>query len=141
MQNAGSLSAQWPTLWRVIGALALGAVLAYWSWALFAPQSAAVAVTAPREPAAEAGRLFGGTGEGQAGGGLVNASLVGVFAPSQDSPGFAVLLLDGKNQFGLALGESTPSGAMLVEIHPDHVVLERAGMRQQVMLEGAKPAQ
>jgi type II secretory pathway component PulC len=85
--------------------------------------------------------LFGAAGAQETGGGAEGARLVGVFAPSSGKPGFAVLLLDG-NQLGLALDESTPSGAKLVEIHPDHVVLERAGARQQVGLEGAAaPAQ
>lgn len=138
VQNAGSVLARRSVPWRALGALVLGALLAKWSWALFAPHAAAVAVAPPREPSAEAGRLFGVAASGvRADGGavLANARLVGVFAPAPGKSGFAVLKLDDKEQVGLALGESTPSGAKLVEIHPGYVVLERAGARQRVELE------
>jgi hypothetical protein len=142
VQNAKNIFARRSVLWRVSGALVLGVLLARWSWILFAPHSVAVPVASPQEPAMETGQLFGAT-EAQAAthDGWVNATLVGVFAPSSNTPGFAVLMLDGKDQLGLALGESTPSGAKLVEIHPDHVVLERAGARQRVALAGAVPTQ
>lgn len=125
--------------WRVLGALVLGTLLAKWSWVLFAPHATVVAVTPKHEVSPEAGQLFGAVVPGatsEQGGVISDARLVGVFAAAAGKPGFAVLKLNDSNQLGLALGESMPSGAKLVEVHPDHVLLERGGVRQRLMLEG-----
>ena len=91
-------------LWRVLGAVVLGIVLARWSWLLFAPHATAVAVVPEHGAMMETGRLFGvavsavpassvSSSEGAA---LPNARLVGVFAARIGQPGFAVLKLDDK---------------------------------------------
>ncbi|MBI3903314.1 MAG: hypothetical protein HY306_10325 [Nitrosomonadales bacterium] len=141
--KTGGVSLRGGFFWRALGALVLGALLAKWSWMLFAPHAAVVAVAPGHEAAVEAGQLFGAVAVGAPAaqvGIAPDVHLVGVFAPSgAGRPGFAVLELDGKNQVGLALGESTPSGAKLVEVHADYVLLERDGARQQVNLEGKTP--
>jgi len=118
-----------------IAALALlGTVLAYWSWALFAPPPV------PRAPAAVeiAGRtssangLFGSVKEGL---GVAAASsgalrLVGVVAASGLRRGHAVLRLDAKNTVAVLQGEDVEPGLRLAEVHVDHVVLERNGARE-----------
>ena len=127
--------------WRILGAVILGVLLAKWSWVLFAPHTEAVFV-APEEGAnMEAGRLFGVVAVSAvsttAGVALPNVRLLGVFA---GSPGFAVLELDGKRQEGVALGDDVVPGARLLEVATDYVVLERAGVRQRVDLEGQAAA-
>jgi Type II secretion system protein C len=125
--------------WRALGALVLGVLLAKWCWVLFAPHATVVAVAPRHEPSPEAGLLFGTGASGAVpaqGGILTDARLVGVFASTAGKPGFAVLKLGDGNQVGLALGESTPSGAKLVEVHPGYVLLERSGLRQRIDLEG-----
>ena len=128
-----------PLPWRGFGALVLGVLLARWSWVLFAPHSAVTAVAPEQAVAVEAGRLFGAAAssvspaEGVA---LPNVRLTGVFAAKVGQPGFAVLKLDGKQQVGVAVGESVAPGARLLEVHPDYVLLERAGVQQRVNLEG-----
>lgn len=121
--------------WRGFGALVLGVLLARWSWILFAPHATATAVVPEHASAVETGRLFGSAASGvsQAGGmALPNVRLTGVFA---GKPGFAVLKLDGKQQVGVAVGENVVPGTKLLEVHPDYVLLERAGVQQRVNLE------
>jgi len=128
-----------PLIWRVLGALVLGVLLARWSWVLFAPHSTAIAVVPERGVTADAGRLFGtavsvvSPSEGIA---LPNVHLTGVFAARAGQSGFAVLKLDDKRQVGVAVGESVVPGTKLLEVHLDYVLLERAGMRQRVDLDG-----
>ncbi|MDR0480251.1 MAG: hypothetical protein LBG66_00020 [Gallionellaceae bacterium] len=141
MENRGNVPARRTILWRALGAVTLGALLAYWSWTLFAPRAVAVAVEPPRQASAEAGQLFGvaaRNAQAESGDAQPGATLVGVFAPKSGKQGFAVLKLDGKQQVGVALGGNTPSGATLTEIHADYVILERGGARQRVPLDGGQ---
>ncbi len=136
------LSLPWPGL----GALVLGALLAKWSWALFAPQAAAITVVPEHVATEEAGRLFGSASAVSPAGGLtlLDVRLTGVFAARIGQPGFAVLKLDGK-QMGVTVGESVAPGIRLQEVHPGYVLLERAGVQQRVNLEekaaGTMPAE
>jgi general secretion pathway protein C len=118
-----------------IAALALlGTVLAYWSWALFAPPPV------PRAPAAVeiAGRtssangLFGSLKEGLGAAAASSGALrlVGVVAASGLRRGHAVLRLDAKNTVAVLQGEDVEPGLRLAEVHVDHVVLERNGARE-----------
>ena len=82
----------------------LAVVLAYWSWVWLAP--AAAASSAVR--------------------------LLGVVAASGDRLGHAVLRLDAKSTVAVLQGEDVEPGLRLVEVHPDHIVLERNGARESV---------
>lgn len=127
-----------PLFWRGLGALVLGVMLARWSWLLLAPHATAVAVVPEHGATPEAGRLFGAavsavsTSGGTA---LPNVRLVGVFAAGTAKPGFAVLKLDDKQQVAVVVGEEVVPGTRLLEVHPDYVLLERAGVQQRVNLE------
>jgi general secretion pathway protein C len=118
-----------------LAALALlGLVLAYWSWQWFAPHAE------PRaEPAASAGgsiasapRLFGEappkpsaavpTG--------IAISLLGVVAASEGRRSYAVVQLGGKDILAVEEGEDVAPGVRLAEVRPDHVILERGGVRE-----------
>lgn len=131
--------ARLPFSWRALGALVLGVLLAQWIWILFAPHAMAIAPAAERGVAVETGRLFGqgsstvASVEGMA---IPNVRLVGVFAASAGKPGFAVLQLDDKHQVGVAVGGNVVPGTKLLEVHPDYVLLERAGAQQRVNMEG-----
>jgi general secretion pathway protein C len=116
-----------------LAALALLAtVLAYWSWAVLAPQPA------PRAPAAEAvaanagaaAALFGSApqGRGAVSGGPVR--LLGVVAASSGAHGHAVLRLDAKRTVAVLEGAEIEPGLRLAEVHVDHIVLERNGARE-----------
>lgn len=154
--KTGGIQSRFPALWRGVGALVLGVLLARWGWVFFVPQATAVAIVPEHGNSIEAGRLFGvavATAQPAEAMVLPNVRLVGVFAtqfrnhPRDTShpelpvtgaghPGFAVLKLDEKRQVGVAVGESVVPGTKLLEVHPDYVLLERAGVRQRVNLEG-----
>jgi general secretion pathway protein C len=124
--------------WRMLGALVLGVVIARWSWVLFAPYSTAVAVVPEHGNTMEAGRLFGEAISAVAASDRPpssNIRLIGVFAPPPGRPGFAILQLENKHQVGVAAGENVIPGTRLVEIHPNYVLLEHAGVQQRVKLE------
>lgn len=136
--GAAGVVARLPLFWYGMGALALGVLLAKWSWILFAPHATATIPVPEHKAAAEAGKLFGmavadvSPVQGVA---LQNVALVGVFATNGKRPGFAVLQMDGK-QVGVVEGGVVMAGTKLQEIHPDYVLLERGGIQQRVNLEG-----
>ena len=129
--------------WRMLGALVLGIVIARWGWLLFAPHSTAVAVVPEHGATMEAGRLFGVASSTVAASETTptsNLRLLGVFSPPPGCPGFAILQLENKHQVGVAAGENVIPGTKLVEIHPDYVLLEHAGVQQRVKLENKSTA-
>ncbi|MDO8413981.1 MAG: type II secretion system protein N [Gallionellaceae bacterium] len=137
----GTLRAGWvpvPVFWRGLGAVVLGIVLAQWTWILFAPHPTIVAATPHRGIAEETAHIFGQVISGASVAttmALPNVQLVGVFAGSVGQPGFAILKLDDKRQIGVAVGEEVAPGTTLREVHPDFVLLERAGVQQQVNMD------
>ena len=136
--GAAGIVARLPLLWYGMGALALGMLLAKWSWVLFAPHATATIPVPEHKAATEADRLFGVTVTDVSpvqGVALQNVALVGVFATNGKRPGFAVLRIDGK-QMGVVAGGVVVAGTKLQEIHPDYVLLERGGIQQLVNLEG-----
>jgi general secretion pathway protein C len=113
----------------------LAVVLAYWTWAWLAPPPA------PRAPAAvqgayrasAAGSLFGAATQ-RAGSGAIR--LMGVVAAAGEQRGQAVLQLDGKQSVAVLQGEEVAPGLRLAEVHVDHVVLERNGVREALAWPG-----
>jgi hypothetical protein len=123
----------WP--WRGLGAAVLGALLARWGWILFAPHATVVAIAPGHTPAASR-QLFGVAASAVAAAqvaALPNVKLLGVYTGSH---GFALVTLDGKHQVGFGLGEELAPGTRLVEISADAIMLEHAGAKQRVELEG-----
>jgi hypothetical protein len=126
-----------PVIWRLLGALVLGVLVAKWCWLLFAPRASAVDVVPEHEITAETGRLFGivvANVVPTVVTALPNVQLVGVFAGRVGQPGFAVLKLDEKKQLGVVVGDNVVPGTKLLEAHPDYVLLEHAGSQQRVNL-------
>ena len=115
----------------------LGLVLAYWTWAWFAPRP---------EPRAQA--AGGAVGLSQAAYGLFGSArrdsgtapagiplrLLGVVAAEGGRPdassGYAVFRLDAKQAIAVREGGEIEPGVRLAEVHADHVVLERSGVRE-----------
>ncbi|MES1981053.1 MAG: type II secretion system protein N [Pseudomonadota bacterium] len=130
-----------PLSWAGVGALVLGALLARWSWIFFAPQPVVAITTPEHEPAVQTGQLFGtavsaGPTPAAEGVAIPNVGLVGVFAANSGRSGFAILKLENSRQAGILAGKEVVPGTKLLEVHPDYVVLERAGVQQRVQLEG-----
>lgn len=143
-QNITGKMSEWPQLlWRVLGVLVIGAVLAKWTWVLFAPASLSVSPALPPPSGIQTERLFGVTANAAAASpvnisvALPNVRLIGVFA---GTPGFAVLELDDKRQLSVATGNEISPGNRLVEVAIDRVVIERGGVRQQILLDGKDTA-
>ena len=118
----------------------LGGVLAYWTWAWLAPR------TEPREQAAAqaGGRvgtatgLFGGAPrDGGAAPTDLSIGLLGVVAAKSgragSEPGYAVLRIDAKQTVAVREGGEIEPGVRLAEVHADHVVLERGGVRETLV--------
>ena len=56
--------------------------------------------------------------------------LLGVVAASAGRRGYAVLQLEAKQILAVHEGEDVTPGLRLAEVRPDHVILERGGMRE-----------
>ena len=119
--------------------LLLGFVLAYWTWEWAAPKPelSSFATTDVPPPSPDADRVFGAA----AGGGAAAAQastgtikLLGVAAASGQRPGHAVLQADGKRVLAVREGEEISPGLSLAEVRADHVVLERGGVREKLVL-------
>ncbi|MBE0613921.1 MAG: general secretion pathway protein [Burkholderiales bacterium] len=111
----------------------LGAVLAYWTWAWFAPRAQ------PRlEPAAQsgsvasAGTVFGTVPRKQAAAAPTGIAikLLGVVAATAGRKGYAVVQLEAKQILAVHEGEDVAPGVRLAEVLVDHVILERNGVRE-----------
>ena len=135
MKNAVSLA--------TFAALALlGAVLAYWTWAWFAPLPAprapAVVETAGRTSSASAlfGRLKADSGAVAASGAL---RLLGVVAATGAKRGYAVLRLDAKKTVAVPQGEEVEPGLRLAEVYADRIILDRNGVRETLVWPDKNP--
>ncbi len=56
--------------------------------------------------------------------------LLGIVAASGGRPGHALLRLDAKKTVAVLQGADVEPGLRLMEVHADHVVLERNGARE-----------
>jgi general secretion pathway protein C len=114
----------------------LGMVLAYWTWAWVAPRPE------PRaQPAAVAG---GGVGAAQGLFGTLQRDqdvaaptgiaikLLGVVAAAGGRRGYAVMQLEAREILAVREGEDVAPGIRLAEVHPDHVILARNGIRESL---------
>lgn len=139
MHKRGAPGATAALFWRVLAVLVIGALLAHWTWVLFAPGSAQVLPATLPAADYHAERLFGIAAVSAVSVAPVmpNVRLVGVFA---GTPGFAILELDGKRQVGMVTGSEIVARAKLVEVAFDHVTIERDGVRQKIQLEGKNSA-
>lgn len=118
-----------------LAALALLAwVLAYWSWIWLLPRPESRADDPPPPVAGSASpvKLFGAVQRATGGAPATGLALKlqGVVASAADRRGYAVLQLDAKRVLAVPAGEEVAPGVRLVEVHADHVILERGGMRE-----------
>ena len=112
----------------------LGAVLAYWTWVWFAPRPAlrTEATAAQTGSVASAAAVFGSVprNQGAAAPTGIAIKLLGVVAASSGRRGYAVLQLEGKQVLAVHEGEDVAPGIGLAGVLPDHVILERNGVRE-----------
>jgi general secretion pathway protein C len=118
-----------------LAALAVfGLVLAYWTWIWFAPRAEPRAEVAAVETGslASASLVFGRVERNQntAAPTGIAIRLLGVVAASGGRRGYAVVQLEAKQILAVHEGEDVAPGIRLAEVHPDHVILERGGVRE-----------
>jgi general secretion pathway protein C len=118
-----------------LAAVALaGLVLAYWTWIWFAPGTPAQAELAVAETGslASAGLAFGRVERNKASAAPTGIAirLLGVVAASGGRRGYAVVQLEAKQILAVQEGEDVAAGLRLAEVHADHVILERSGVRE-----------
>jgi general secretion pathway protein C len=123
--------------WPLWGGLLAMLLLAKHAWVLFAPAEHAVPGTTVAAQSAQAEQLFGVVSTATASASLNGIRPIGIFAHSKK--GFAVMQTE-TGQVGVGMGEQVVPGVRLVETHPDHVILERNGIRQRVDLSKAPAA-
>lgn len=116
----------------------LGFVLAYWTWQWLAPapQPRATGGTVISAKASDADTLFGSAPAktGETAQTSSSVKLLGVAAASGDRYGHAVLQADGKRVLAVREGGEVLPGLRLVEVWPDHVILDRSGIREKLAL-------
>lgn len=114
-------------------------VLAYWTWVFFSPHTESRSKTALAAAGAgngveAANLLFGTVPQGSNGLGTgasgLTFKLLGVVAAPGTQSGYAVMRLDAKRTVAVREGGDIEPGVRLLEVHADHVVLERSGQRE-----------
>ncbi len=121
-----------PILIHLLGAIAAGALFAFWALKL-TTSAAAVAPPPPPPPMARepdaglAARMFGDVGAAPAS--ALNVQVSGVFAAGRASS--AVISVDGKPARAILLGKQVAAGVRLSGVQADGVTLEQDGARTQ----------
>ena len=125
------------SLLTLAAAALLGLVLAYWTWAWFAPRPEPRIETAAAQSGgvAAATALFGNVARNKntAPTGIA-IRLLGVVAAAGGRRGYAVVQLDAKRSLAVREGMDVAPGVRLAEVHPNHVILERGGVRETLAL-------
>jgi general secretion pathway protein C len=113
---------------------------AYWTWVLpHAAQRAAGASSQPAVDLAAVARLFGGERPGD-GRGASNLKLKGVIAPTPGTVASAIFSTGAGRDVAVYIDGEVEPGVMLSEVHPDHVIVSRAGVRGRIDLEAPRGA-
>jgi general secretion pathway protein C len=114
----------------------LGWVLAYWTWAWVAPrpEPRTQPDAAPGVRLGSAQGLFGTVQRDQnvAAPTGIAIKLLGVVAAAGGRRGYAVMQLEAHEILAVREGEDIAPGIRLAEVHPDHVILVRNGVRESL---------
>jgi general secretion pathway protein C len=116
--------------------LVLAWQLAYWTWELAAPASAARVASksaAEIDPAAIA-RLFGADAPASSGNSVDGLVLKGVVAPTPGTAASAIFAPRAGKDISIFIGEDVRPGVKLVEVDPDSVIVSRGGVRERIDL-------
>jgi general secretion pathway protein C len=119
--------------------LVLAYQLAYWTWVFVAPAR----VAAP--PGAEAGidlaaiaRLFGADAPTESAANAGGLKLKGVIAPTPGVEASAIFSRGTGRDIAVYIEGEVEPGVKLVEVHPDHAIIARAGARSRIDLEAPR---
>jgi general secretion pathway protein C len=118
--------------------------LAYWTWNFAARASAAPrpSATASAVDLDLVARLFGAdrTAPAAAASGS-SLRLKGVVAPTPGTTAAAIFARSGGKDLAVFIDGEVQPGVRLLEVHPDHVIVARAGVRERVDLDAARSVQ
>lgn len=122
--------------------LAAAYQLAYWTWVFVAPPRTAPAGPAAAEvDLAAIARLFGAAPPGpSAGASPSGLRLKGVVAPTPGVAASAIFSTGAGRDIAVFVGRDVQPGVKLSEVHPDHVVVTRAGAGERIDLEVPRSA-
>ncbi len=122
--------------------------LAGWTWHFLAPERVTLATPVSATPDLDAARsLFGAAPQASASptpAATTDIRLKGVYAIDGKTLSAAVVNRGAKNDIALRVGEEIQPGVTLASVHPDHIVISKAGVHERVDLErrsAASPSQ
>jgi general secretion pathway protein C len=118
--------------------LVLAWQLAYWTWVFFTPPAVSAAASAPAGEVdlGAIARLFGAAPPASSTAASTgNLRLKGVIAPTPGVVASAIFSTGGGRDIAVPIRGEVQPGVKLAEVHPDHVVLSRAGVQSRLELE------
>jgi general secretion pathway protein C len=118
----------------------LGWQLAHWTWGFVAPPASAAAAQATEGDVdlALAARLFGATHAAVAS--AAGLRLKGVVAPTPGTTAAAIFAGPTGRDVAVLPGGEVASGVRLAEVHPDHAIVTRGGVRERIDLDAPRPS-
>lgn len=124
------------TLLVVSLVLLLACQLAHWTWVFVSPAPSRVSLPAAREvDFAAIARLFGAEAPVAAPRAAGTLRLKGVVAPTPGVAASAIFATGGARDVSVYIGGEVQPGVKLAEVHPDHAIVSRAGVRERIDLE------
>lgn len=131
----------------VVLVLVLAWQLAHWTWIFATPAPAPAPATSPTDNLVDLGvaaRLFGGSAATTTTS-VPGLKLKGVVAPTPGTAASAIFSTGTGRDLSIFVGNDVQPGVKLVEVHPDHAIVARAGVEERIELEalrslGAPPA-
>ena len=112
----------------------LALVMAWWTWSWLGPRPEP-RVQSNAEPVAGltvASTLFGSMARQQSTNAATGLAigLLGVISATGDRPAYALIQLDANKTVSVRAGSEVAPGIRLSQVFPDHVILERNGVRE-----------
>ena len=123
--------------------LLLAFQLAYWTWVFVSPPKTAVKVAEQQADVdlAAIARMFGAAPPA---GAVVASStglrLKGVVAPTPGVAASAIFSTGAGKDIAVYVEREVQPGVKLVQVHPDHVIVARAGVQERIDLEAPRSA-
>ena len=120
--------------------LVLAYQLAYWTWVFVSPPGIP-ASAAPRADVdlAAIARMFGAAPPaGSAAASSSGLRLKGVVAPTPGTAASAIFSTGSGRDIAVFVGREVQPGVKLAQVHPDHVLVTRAGVEERIDLEAAR---
>lgn len=120
--------------------LVLAFQLAYWTWVFVSPpRTSAKPVERADVDLAAIARMFGAAPPSSAGAASASGlRLKGVVAPTPGVAASAIFSAGAGKDISVYVDREVQPGVRLVEVHPDHVVVARAGARERIDLEARR---